>query len=159
MTLEGFVQTIRVQDLKPGSPPLDITETVQLVRKDAIPRILVRIEVHKPDRVDPAPMPQFFSIARRCTHASCNILKGGANWKRVDRPIVYAMLDAGRVDYAVIECPCHGSRFDLTTGERLLGPAILSLPRFDVKIEPVDGEPHVFVAIDPVQSAEPKIEV
>jgi Rieske Fe-S protein len=146
----GFAQTVRVRDLKPGDPPIDITDAVRQVHPNATPRILARIEVHKADGVEPAPPPKFFSIARRCTHSGCNILKGSPNWAIVDRPIVYSMLGADSVEYAVIECPCHGSRFDLTTGDRLLGPAPEGrLARFEVKIEPVNGEPFVFVAIAP----------
>jgi Rieske Fe-S protein len=145
----GFAQTIKVQDMKPGDPPVDITDAVRLVDANATPRILTRIEVNKVGGAEPAPPPKFFSIARRCTHSGCNILKGSPNWATVDRPIVFSMLGASGVAYAAIECPCHGSRFDLTTGQRLLGPAATPLARFEVKIEPVNGDNFVFVAIAP----------
>jgi nitrite reductase/ring-hydroxylating ferredoxin subunit len=148
--LPGFVQTIKVWDLKPGDPPIDITDTVRQVDPNALPRILTRIEIHKADGAEPAPPGKFFSIARRCTHSGCNILKGNPNWATVERPIVFSMLDANGVHFAAIECPCHGSRFDLTTGERLLGPAPPGrLASFEVKIETVNGEDFVFVAIAP----------
>lgn len=35
---------------------------------------------------------------------------------------------------ASFRCPCHGSRFDTETGERLAGPARLPLPAIDVAI-------------------------
>jgi nitrite reductase/ring-hydroxylating ferredoxin subunit len=152
----AFAQTIKVRDLKPGDPPIDITDIVRQIDSNAIPRILTRMEVSKPDGVEPPPPARFFSIARRCTHSGCNILKGGANWATVERPIVFSMLGTGGVEYAAIECPCHGSRFDLVTGERLLGPAPPGrLARFETKVEFVDGEAYVFVAIAPTPEGGP----
>src|SRR5215510_1434006 len=142
-TIPGFAQTIKARDYKPGDPPLDITDLVRQVDANATPRILTRIEVNKLDAVEPAPAPKFFSIARRCTHSGCNILKGSPNWWTADRPIVFSMLGENGVAYAAIECPCHGSRFDLTNGQRLLGPAPTALARFEVRIQSVNGEDFV----------------
>jgi Rieske Fe-S protein len=154
--LTGFAQTVKVWDIKPGDPPIDITDAVRLVDPNAIPRILTRIEVNKEDGTAPPPPPKFFSIARRCTHSGCNILKGSPTWKEVDRPIVFSMLGPDGVHFAVIQCPCHGSRFDLTTGVRLLAPAPPGgLASFEVKIEPVNGEDFVFVAIAPTPAPTP----
>jgi nitrite reductase/ring-hydroxylating ferredoxin subunit len=41
---------------------------------------------------------------------------------------------------AVVTCPCHGSQFDVRTGERLRGPAVRAIPVFAVGD---DGELHV----------------
>jgi Rieske Fe-S protein len=144
-----FAPTVRVQDFRIGDAPIDVTDAVRLVDPNATPRILSRLEVHKPDGEEPAPPPKFFSVARRCTHSGCNILKGNPTWATVDRPIVFSMIGANGVDHAAIECPCHGSRFDLTTGDRLLGPALAPLARFETKVEAVNGEDFVFVAIAP----------
>lgn len=150
MTDAGFVRTIKVNDLLPGDAPIDITDMVRQVDSNATPRILTRIEVSKPDGIEPAPPPKFFSIARRCTHAGCNILKGSPDWATADRPWVFSMLVDDTVHYAVIQCPCHGSRFDLVTGERLLGPAPPGrLARFETRIEWVDDVSYVTVAIAP----------
>ena len=43
-----------------------------------------------------------------------------------------------------IECPRHGARFDIKTGEATRMPAVAELETFDVKIE--DG--HVLVAVN-----------
>jgi nitrite reductase/ring-hydroxylating ferredoxin subunit len=39
-----------------------------------------------------------------CTHAGCSLARGV-------------------LESAVVTCPCHGSRFDVTSGEVLRGPA------------------------------------
>ena len=40
-----------------------------------------------------------------CTHRQCSLAEG-------------------TLEGAVVTCPCHGSRFDVMTGERLRGPAV-----------------------------------
>ncbi len=44
-------------------------------------------------------------------------------------------LAEGRLEGAVVTCPCHGSQFDVTTGERLRGPAVRGVRAFAVRIE------------------------
>lgn len=39
-----------------------------------------------------------------------------------------ALLSGGRLDGAVVTCPAHGSRFDVTTGRNLSGPVMANLP-------------------------------
>jgi len=34
-----------------------------------------------------------------------------------------------------IECPRHGARFDIRTGQALLPPAVAPTPRYDVRLE------------------------
>jgi len=48
------------------------------------------------------------------------------------------------LDATVIECPCHGSRFDVITGEVVDGPAIEPIDVFEVREE--GGELQVSVA-------------
>jgi 3-phenylpropionate/trans-cinnamate dioxygenase ferredoxin subunit len=43
-----------------------------------------------------------------------------------------------------IECPRHGARFDVRTGEVKVLPAIVPVPTFDVKVEGDD----VYVDVD-----------
>ncbi|MBT2467957.1 Rieske (2Fe-2S) protein [Streptomyces sp. ISL-66] len=57
---------------------------------------------------------QYKAFSAQCTHAGCvldKIVEGEGN------------------------CPCHGSRFDVTTGKVLRGPATDPLPEVPVKTE------------------------
>jgi nitrite reductase/ring-hydroxylating ferredoxin subunit len=47
-------------------------------------------------------------------------------------------LHQGRLEGTTVTCPCHGSRFDVTTGEVLSGPAREPEPVFETSIE--DGD-------------------
>ena len=51
-----------------------------------------------------------------CTHEGCS-------------------LSEGALDGTAIECPCHGSRFDIATGEVLTGPAEDPVDTFEVREE------------------------
>ncbi|MGR8011206.1 Rieske (2Fe-2S) protein [Streptomyces hypolithicus] len=55
---------------------------------------------------------EFKAFSAQCTHAGC-------------------VLD--KVEKGEGNCPCHGSRFDLTTGEVLRGPATVPLPAIPVE--------------------------
>ena len=58
----------------------------------------------------------FFAIDDTCTHAQCS-------------------LSTGFLDGSAIYCPCHGSQFDVTTGEVLSPPAPANEPVYPVKVE------------------------
>ena len=60
-----------------------------------------------------------------CTHRQCNLTSGG------------------EIEGTVIECECHGSRFDMKTGEVVDGPATEPIPVFQVRDE--GGELQVSV--------------
>ncbi|MGH3135732.1 MAG: Rieske (2Fe-2S) protein [Gaiellaceae bacterium] len=47
-------------------------------------------------------------------------------------------LAEGRLEGTVVTCPCHGSQFDVTTGERLRGPAVRGVRAFAVRVEAGD---------------------
>ena len=59
---------------------------------------------------------QFYAFADTCTHD--------------DGPVA-----EGDLDGCVIECPRHGARFDITTGQVLAMPAVVPLPVYDLKVE------------------------
>ena len=63
---------------------------------------------------------RLFAFGDECTHQGCSLAEGEFN----DR--------AG-----TIECPCHGSVFDVETGEPLEGPAQDAVPVF--RTREVDG--------------------
>lgn len=54
-----------------------------------------------------------------------------------------AYMSEGWVDGPCIECPLHGSSFDVRTGKVMSLPATRDLPTFDVKV--TDGEVFVLV--------------
>ncbi|MFD9786538.1 Rieske (2Fe-2S) protein [[Kitasatospora] papulosa] len=57
---------------------------------------------------------QYKAFSAQCTHAGC-------------------LLD--KVEGNEGNCPCHGSRFDMTTGKALQGPATVPLPSVPLKLE------------------------
>ncbi|OLB68631.1 hypothetical protein AUI06_10490 [archaeon 13_2_20CM_2_52_21] len=59
---------------------------------------------------------KFYAIKNTCTHL------GGP-------------LAQGKLEDHIVECPWHGSRFDLTTGEVRRGPAQTPEPVYEVKVE------------------------
>lgn len=52
-------------------------------------------------------------------------------------------LAEGELDATIVECPCHGSQFDIITGEAVRGPTADPIDVFQVREE--DGELRVFV--------------
>ncbi|MFI5806996.1 Rieske (2Fe-2S) protein [Streptomyces sp. NPDC051561] len=60
---------------------------------------------------------EYKAFSAQCTHAGCVLDKVEANEGN---------------------CPCHGSRFDVTTGQALKGPATAPLPAVPVKLK--DGK-------------------
>jgi nitrite reductase/ring-hydroxylating ferredoxin subunit len=44
-------------------------------------------------------------------------------------------LAEGDLQGAVVTCPCHGSQFAVTTGERLRGPAVRGVRTYAVRVE------------------------
>jgi 3-phenylpropionate/trans-cinnamate dioxygenase ferredoxin subunit len=64
---------------------------------------------------------QVYVIGDRCSHADVSLSEG-----EVD------------AEACTIECPKHGSEFDLRTGEPLSLPAVRPVPRYQVAV--VDGD-------------------
>jgi nitrite reductase/ring-hydroxylating ferredoxin subunit len=61
----------------------------------------------------------FHAFGDTCTHAACSLAEGD-------------------LDGTTVTCVCHGSEFDVTTGDVLAGPAMEPEPTFQVVVE--DGE-------------------
>lgn len=57
------------------------------------------------------------AFSATCTHQGCTVAS---------------------IEDGVIICPCHGSRFDLATGEPVAGPARSPLPPIDVQVRGED---------------------
>ena len=60
-----------------------------------------------------------YAINGNCTHEDCPLSEGG-------------------LEEFAVECPCHGSRFDVRTGEALNLPAIDPVATYPLEI--IDGE-------------------
>jgi nitrite reductase/ring-hydroxylating ferredoxin subunit len=58
----------------------------------------------------------FYALGNKCTHMSCS-------------------LSNGRLKGENVQCPCHGSIFNVKTGEVVGGPASKPEPKYDVKVE------------------------
>lgn len=59
---------------------------------------------------------RWWAIEDRCSHADC------------------AFSDDGEVDGIVVICNCHGSEFDVRTGEPLVMPATAPIRTFPVRV-------------------------
>ncbi|MFJ3901861.1 Rieske (2Fe-2S) protein [Streptomyces sp. NPDC090025] len=57
---------------------------------------------------------EYKAFSAQCTHAGC-------------------VLD--KIEKNEGNCPCHGSRFDVTTGKAIQGPATVPLPEVPVRLE------------------------
>jgi nitrite reductase/ring-hydroxylating ferredoxin subunit len=60
---------------------------------------------------------KYYAIGNTCTHMKCNLSDG-------------SLKEGG-----IVQCPCHGSNFDVKTGNVVKGPAKTPEPAFQVKVE------------------------
>jgi nitrite reductase/ring-hydroxylating ferredoxin subunit len=58
----------------------------------------------------------YYAFGDTCTHMACS-------------------LSEGDLDETTVTCACHGSEFDVTTGDVLAGPATEPVPSFDAVVE------------------------
>lgn len=92
-------------------------EFVRVASSSDIPSDKMKVVQYKGQAVCIAnAMGSYYAIRNTCTHM------GGP-------------LAQGKLEGHVVECPWHGSRFDLATGEVKRGPAQTPEPVFEVKIE------------------------
>ena len=59
---------------------------------------------------------RWYAIEDRCSHAGC------------------AFSDDGEIDDLVAVCDCHGSEFDVTTGDAIVPPATLPIRTFPTRV-------------------------
>jgi nitrite reductase/ring-hydroxylating ferredoxin subunit len=59
---------------------------------------------------------EYYAIGNKCTHRSCK-------------------LSSGKLEGEIVKCPCHGSKFNVKTGEVVHGPATKPEPKYTVKVE------------------------
>ncbi len=58
----------------------------------------------------------YYAMGNVCTHMGCT-------------------LSEGTLKANIVQCPCHGSRFDVKTGKVIGGPATRPEPAYEVKLE------------------------
>ena len=59
---------------------------------------------------------KYYAINNICTHEGCPLADG-------------------KVEGYEVECPWHGSKFDVRTGEPTKPPAMQAVPKYEVKVE------------------------
>ncbi|MDI3542719.1 MAG: glycine betaine catabolism [Candidatus Atribacteria bacterium] len=62
---------------------------------------------------------KIYAIGSRCPHRGLSLVQG-------------------KIEGNIITCPYHGSRFDVTTGQVVKGPAKEGLPIYEIKVEGKD---------------------
>lgn len=63
---------------------------------------------------------KYYAIGDKCTHRGCKLSGGSLE------------------ENGIVKCPCHGSRFDVKTGNVAKGPAKTPEPTFQVTVEKDD---------------------
>jgi 3-phenylpropionate/trans-cinnamate dioxygenase ferredoxin component len=66
----------------------------------------------------------FYAFGDTCTHQGCSLAQG-------------------KLDGTTVTCPCHGSQFNVTTGDVMRGPAREPVQSYSVRVE--SDELHVDV--------------
>ncbi len=65
---------------------------------------------------------KIYAIGDTCTHEQCS-------------------LSEGLLEGKIVECLCHGSQFDVTTGEVVRGPASEAEPAYEASVQ--NGEVYI----------------
>lgn len=58
----------------------------------------------------------YYALGNICTHMACTLTNG-------------------KLKGEVVECPCHGSQYNVKTGAVVRGPALKPEPKYEVKVE------------------------
>jgi 3-phenylpropionate/trans-cinnamate dioxygenase ferredoxin component len=83
--------------------------------KDIQPSKMMAVEVDD-EKVCVGNEGKYYAIGNVCTHMGGPLAKG-------------------KLEGNVVQCPWHGSRFDITSGKVLRPPAIREEPTYEVKVE------------------------
>jgi len=59
---------------------------------------------------------EFHAFGDTCTHLQCSLAEGD-------------------LEETTVTCPCHGSQFDVVSGQVLRGPAAVPVGSFEVRVE------------------------
>jgi nitrite reductase/ring-hydroxylating ferredoxin subunit len=59
---------------------------------------------------------EFYAFGDTCTHLQCSLAEGD-------------------LEETTVTCPCHGSQFDVVSGQVLRGPARVPVGSFEVRVE------------------------
>ena len=83
---------------------------------------------------------KYHALASVCPHQLAPLCRGRITGDVVAPEVgEYELVREGEI----IQCPWHGWKFDIATGQSIFNPHKLSTPTFDVVVEPVsDGEPE-----------------
>ena len=66
----------------------------------------------------------YYAIGDVCMHRGCQLSKG-------------------KLEGETVTCPCHGSKYDLKTGNFLKGPTVKSEPKYELKVQDKDILMHL----------------
>jgi 3-phenylpropionate/trans-cinnamate dioxygenase ferredoxin component len=97
-------------------------------------------------RVDEVP-PGEVRVVRAGTKSLCLGHCEDDTWGAIDNVCTHdgGVLGEGELDECLVECPRHGARFDLCTGEVRALPAVFPVNAYPVRI--VDGRVEVDVSV------------
>ncbi len=59
---------------------------------------------------------EYYATGNKCMHRGCK-------------------LSSGTLEGEIVKCPCHGSKFNVKTGEVMHGPANKPEPKYTVKVD------------------------
>lgn len=85
-------------------------------RGDVKPNSMTRVVVNDQKILLANVNGSFYAIGDVCMHRGCQLSKG-------------------TLEGETVICPCHGSTYDLKTGNFLRGPTKKGEPRFDLKVQ------------------------
>ena len=83
---------------------------------DVKPNIMMGLEINDKKILLVNVNGSYYAIGNVCTHRGCQLSKG-------------------KLQGETVVCPCHGSTFDLKTGNFVKGPTVKPEPTYELKVE------------------------